>query len=739
MTSVTGLDGSVTRYEYDALGRRILTAGGSLTTEYEYDAVGSVVRMATTGETGLELLYSYDLNGMLTSETRSENGVSTVSEYAYDALNRVSAYTNGSQSESYSYDAVGNMLEKLANGTAITMTYDAANRMTGMSSENGSISYTYSANGDLISKAMGGLRDTYTYDAAGNLTQYSGYDGYEVNYTYSALNLLTEKVSKGSSDRATLEEIVSGKGSANTAAGKETVTTRYTYDILQTYANVLTETANGETTSYEYGLERIAAYTGTDAEQVKTQYVYDVRGSVIETVTARALRELSGATAAPTVTVQGYAYTPYGEQTGTDVSGYTYNGEYYDAATGMLNLRARQYEPAQMRFSRPDIVRGYAVNPQSINRYAYCVNNPVMYADPSGEVVASAMTNKAIMSVALGEDGPIYGKVDRSVNKVVQKKKSTTQKFDESLKLLEPDAAAKAMDAISRLDTNMDPTIYDLACNLIIQKAACRTEGSKWDGWVNQPFNLILTSGIEQDINFLLSETSLLVDVSFEQRYELLIKLYIGNEDYTVLTAEDMIECGLVDEEERYYYSSWDFLHLFEKDAAESKLIDIITAYKCSKENTSIEGLNALYWQELNEEQKNFLYGSASRLALNITQTNLASGRAIPNGTIDEFKPFDYTDTKYEDKSISGLGSKNEAYVKKRNWNMDLINNTYNYPYTTRQSINRTDNFHPATVYYNKDGDYIIVDDVTNELVQLSEYGNTAWQPDRDIINPYIP
>ena len=203
------------------------------------------------------------------------------------------------------------------------------------------------------------------------------------------------------------------------------MTTRYTYDVLQTYANVLTETVNGETTAYEYGLERIAAYTGTDAEQVKTQYVYDVRGSVIETVTAKAYRELSEATAAPAVTVQGYAYTPYGEQIGSKVSGYGYNGEYYDAAAGMLNLRARQYEPAQMRFSQPDIVRGYAINPQSVNRYAYCVSNPVMYADPSGKMVASALSNKAIMSVAFDENRLIYGEVDRSVNTSVKSAKQS--------------------------------------------------------------------------------------------------------------------------------------------------------------------------------------------------------------------------------------------------------------------------------------------------------------------------
>ena len=125
--------------------------------------------------------------------------------------------------------------------------------------------------------------------------------------------------------------------------------------------NVLTGTSNGETTQYEYGVERIAAYTAIDAESVKTQYVYDVRGSVIQAVTGGIISQITEATtavspAAPVI--QSYAYTPFGEQIGTKAPGCGYDGEYYDAATGLLNLRARQYEPAIMRFSQPDVVRG---------------------------------------------------------------------------------------------------------------------------------------------------------------------------------------------------------------------------------------------------------------------------------------------------------------------------------------------------------------------------------------------
>ena len=38
MTGVTGLDGEVTTYTYDAAGRRTKTSGNTLTTSYRYDS-----------------------------------------------------------------------------------------------------------------------------------------------------------------------------------------------------------------------------------------------------------------------------------------------------------------------------------------------------------------------------------------------------------------------------------------------------------------------------------------------------------------------------------------------------------------------------------------------------------------------------------------------------------------------------------------------------------------------------
>ena len=43
------------------------------------------------------------------------------------------------------------------------------------------------------------------------------------------------------------------------------------------------------------------------------------------------------------------------------------------------------------RFLSPDIIIGNPNNPQSWNRYSYCLNNPVKYVDPDGLEVAFAL------------------------------------------------------------------------------------------------------------------------------------------------------------------------------------------------------------------------------------------------------------------------------------------------------------------------------------------------------------
>ena len=59
-------------------------------------------------------------------------------------------------------------------------------------------------------------------------------------------------------------------------------------------------------------------------------------------------------------------------------------GEMYDDETGLYYLRARYYDPSVGRFISKDSVEGSITNPLSLNLYTYCVNNPIIYTDPSG-------------------------------------------------------------------------------------------------------------------------------------------------------------------------------------------------------------------------------------------------------------------------------------------------------------------------------------------------------------------
>ena len=165
-------------------------------------------------------------------------------------------------------------------------------------------------------------------------------------------------------------------------------TTDLTWDILMGDGVVISASINGEETNYTYGLERISAQTGNR----KTEYVYDGRGSVAAEVSYNnAWYTFGGAFSKKDVTTK--SYTPFGEQIGEQVSGFGYNGEYYNAATGMVYLRARFYEPEMNRFSQKDIVRGSITAPNSLNRYTYVQNDPVNFIDPSGEKLMSTLSN----------------------------------------------------------------------------------------------------------------------------------------------------------------------------------------------------------------------------------------------------------------------------------------------------------------------------------------------------------
>ena len=192
-----------------------------MTTAYSYDSVGNLLTQATSGASEIAFSYSYNKNGYITGEVRKENGTTTTSTYAYDALGQLTSFLQSTgYGEQYAYDKAGNMTEKVLTGTdgietALKMSYNKANQLTGMANGKDKITYKYDKNGSMVEKALssktyGKLTDSYAYNALDQLTEYVGYDGYQQAFVYDANGMRLSKSEAGNGNRSTLEELLRG-------------------------------------------------------------------------------------------------------------------------------------------------------------------------------------------------------------------------------------------------------------------------------------------------------------------------------------------------------------------------------------------------------------------------------------------------------------------------------------------------------------------------------------------------
>ena len=61
-----------------------------------------------------------------------------------------------------------------------------------------------------------------------------------------------------------------------------------------------------------------------------------------------------------------------------------YTSQRQVAGLGLMDYRARMYDPGLGRFAQPDTIVPSLIIPQTLNRYTYAANNPIRYVDPDG-------------------------------------------------------------------------------------------------------------------------------------------------------------------------------------------------------------------------------------------------------------------------------------------------------------------------------------------------------------------
>ena len=322
-----------------------------------------------THETTLPKTYSYSFTK---GSSVSRSGYISLS---YDPCENISSITYDGSTTAYTYDSLGR-LEKEVNGQlghTYTFTYDNNGNIMSKKVDDTTIVYAYQ--GDKLTSYNG---QSCVYDAIGNPTTYRGKTA-----TWTRGRKLTAYNGNTFSYDATGRRL-----------SKNGIKFYYSSE-----GNLLKQ-SNG--LEFFYGADGLVAikYGGLPYLCRK-----DMLGNIL------ALLDSSG-----NIVVQ-YKYDAWGNHTVTDANGnaitdadhignlnpFRYRGYYFDSETGFYFLQSRYYDPEVGRFLNMDSIE-YA-DPESvngINLYAYCINDPVNYYDPSGHFIISLIIGLTIAGAVIG-------------------------------------------------------------------------------------------------------------------------------------------------------------------------------------------------------------------------------------------------------------------------------------------------------------------------------------------------
>ena len=101
-------------------------------------------------------------------------------------------------------------------------------------------------------------------------------------------------------------------------------------------------------------------------------------------------------------------YYPFGSHREGGEEKYTFTGKELDSEIGLYYYGARYYNSETFVFTQADTVIPNVYNPQALNRYSYCYNNPLKYEDPDGHeatialIILGGTAIGAIIGAAIG-------------------------------------------------------------------------------------------------------------------------------------------------------------------------------------------------------------------------------------------------------------------------------------------------------------------------------------------------
>ena len=421
LTQMTTATGDTLNYTYDALKRlnKVTTKNASGTalfsTSYAFKNLSTTdgitqtttqvqyrnVRIGTNGTILEGKKYSYDDVGNITKISQSTSPYNPLVVYEYDSQNQLisevyyngsgSANTNITQAYYYTYDTAGNLLTveegtvnsdgTITKTTVQTYTYGTGDWKDLLTAVNGNtIIYegqTYNeSTGEIEGAATGNPTSYYIDGVANTLTWTQGRQLARVSKPGAGVTLSSTYTYDADGIRTSKSVPINRRG------------LKRTYSYVTQNGKIVRQSWVNNTIDFIYdesGRPFALVYTNGPADPVVYYYVLNLQGDVV------------GLTDASGTFVAQYTYNAWGEilsSTG-DMAGINplrYRGYYYDFETGFYYLQSRYYDPVTHRFINAD---SYAsTNPSNAiacNMFAYCGNNPVINADPSGELLITTL------------------------------------------------------------------------------------------------------------------------------------------------------------------------------------------------------------------------------------------------------------------------------------------------------------------------------------------------------------
>lgn len=460
--AITSSNGIEFGFEYDDHRRlseltQTIDASHSYATKFSYDSKGQVVSEKLNDQ--IELNYTYSVDGTLTLVQLIDNQNSineTVWQLsAYDHDTRAYALGNG-KTETWSMDQHGLPIEVKVNGVfEYDFDWDAQTGVLNSRSQT-----VYNSSGTIITT----LEEGFDYDDLHRLTNRtttSDGDGANVIYKEDGLGLIEMKSDVGT---YLYEDPISSHQLTNVADATIAFSFRPEYQIEYTSFDKVKK--------IEQGTKEMLFYYGPDHSRKKVQYLENsaivftryysgnyertecVNGDIKENYYISgsnglvAIYSIQNGTGSLYYVHKDYlgSILSLSDENGNQVAGSQYSFDAWgrrrtatnwsftdnsDAAitsrgfTGhehidefnLINMNGRIYDPLTAQFLSPDNYIQSPEHTQNLNRYAYCLNNPLVYTDPSGELIFTTICTlvpglQPLIPIAMGLDYGIRFGID---------------------------------------------------------------------------------------------------------------------------------------------------------------------------------------------------------------------------------------------------------------------------------------------------------------------------------------